>query len=136
MSRFDLTGNPGLSAAAEARQRNDPGPFGAQQLEAEALLQVEQLPTFLPAALLPVAQLAVCLQINWQLERGIEPLMTTAKGSKLIEGSVAYRDEVLRDPRAVALMAQVRDGVGLGADAGYATPIRSLRGGQVAAPGL
>lgn len=130
MSRFTLDGHRALEAKASSTQTDDPSKFAVIQAEAEMLLGVSALPETLTAGQDATAALAVCLQINFQLERGIGPLIRRAEGSKVQEKSTSYREDLIRDPRAVALVESVREAVGLAGTGAYAGAVRSLRGGR------
>lgn len=98
MSVYEVAGHPALSGKAQVLG----GPMlEAQVLLAETLLGVSA-PAYTDAALLEKAILAIVLQVNFQMEEGIDPLIVKRMHSTHTSQTVEYWGRYI-DPRALIL---------------------------------
>jgi hypothetical protein len=106
-----------LTGKAKALFESSPDAFHAQQQIAELLLE---LPVPVKESMVTQLTLAVVMQVNFQIEQGIDPLYISASSSAHTRNSVNYRNRYI-DPRALQIArAALRDGA-------YSGMIRSFR---------
>lgn len=120
---YDVTEHSILSDKAKQLVLEDTLKFVANVEMAEALLGVpEDVPT--NAKVLARLQLAVGLQVNYQVQMGVDPLYIKSSGSQHAGNSVTYRDSYV-DPRAQQIVAMALGLNGLAAR--YGAKITSVR---------
>lgn len=124
---YDVTAHPALSEKAKALLVRDAAAFAAQVLLAETQLGVPE--AALAGRRGEQMALAVALQVDFQVETGIDPLYQAVAASSHTKQAVTYRDRTV-DPRAQRLVDAARDdGTGVGA---YTGELRSLRSQSLA----
>lgn len=97
--------HPILTGKSKALAASDSAAFAAQQELAETLLGLTE-PAVTNAFTLSRVQLAVALQINFQLEQGLDPLVEEVAQSKHSEQMIKYRDRIV-NPQAASIIADV-----------------------------
>lgn len=101
---YDVTDHPLLIPKVKELTTSDPEQFAAQVEVAEVLLA---LPATVPAD--PAGaqlHLAVAMQVNFQIQQGIDPLFIESSASSHSRNSVSYRDRFI-DPRAAQIVATI-----------------------------
>lgn len=83
----------------------EPGQFDGHHRMAEALLGLGS-PAVADVDLLETLRLAIAIQINFQVEQGIDPFVASSTYSSHSKQSINYRDR-LTDPRAALMVAGV-----------------------------
>jgi hypothetical protein len=88
--------------------------YAAQQEVAEALLGLtDRMVARLSAAQLVRVSLAVVLQLNMQVEAGLDPFVVASETSSAQAESVTYRDVAIH-PQALEIITQVQSAVAAG----------------------
>jgi hypothetical protein len=115
-----VAAHPILSGKATALRDSNPLAFDAQVLMATLLLGFpEKLPT--KEETVEAMLLAAALQVNFQIEQGLDPLILEASSSGHTRNSATYRDRYL-DPRAASIVRGV-----LGFGRNYTATLTSVR---------
>lgn len=103
---YDVSGHALLSKKVLALKSESPEAFSKQVSVAEMLLGVYP-PASTQVLVASRLSLAVVLQLNFQIEQGIDPLYVSASSSSHTRNSVQYRDRHI-DPRAAQIVAQTQ----------------------------
>lgn len=83
-----------------------------EQILAERLLGLNT-PVFTDARDVEEVLLAIAIQINFQVAEGIDPFYKKAASSSQSKTSVVYRDNVMLDPRAADIIADLKARAGI-----------------------
>jgi hypothetical protein len=102
---YSVTTHPALSGKAREMVTSKIEQFDAGVLLAETLLKLTE-PALTDVRKAAQAALAVAMQVNWQIELGIDPFFMSSESTGKMEEAVSYRSDVpLVDPRAAQLAA-------------------------------
>lgn len=97
---YDITSHPLLSSKATALKAASEPKFDAQVQMAESLLGLKE-PVETDAFRVGRVQMALALQVNWQLEYETDPFVLSSETSGIQRETVSYKPDVpLVDPRA------------------------------------
>ncbi len=128
MTLVTVTAHPLLTGKVNALGTD---PFAAQQKLAEALLGLTQ--SFVDrcdADQLDRVTMAVALQMNFQVEQGLDPFVVQSESSTQQGESRTYRDDAV-NPQSQAIIAGIQltgtDGGKMVRDFANIRPVRSLR---------
>lgn len=95
---YDCTGLPSLSMKA---QKLAPGDFAVQNVIAEGLLFLSQGPVITDPTKLPLVYAALGLQINYQVEAGVDPYIFASVGSHFAGDTKMFHRGQIAAPLAV-----------------------------------
>ena len=127
MLLYDIDDHPFLTPKSQALESEI---LHSHQLLAETLLGLSAYDVFSDQADIDQVELAIAMQINFQVEQGLDPYVSKSVSSGQSKQSTVYRDGYL-DPRAVAIVDGVVTALGLNLtnlDALYSEEMVSHRG--------
>jgi hypothetical protein len=130
--RYDILGHPMLTAKAAALGSPPGEKLAAHVLLAETLLGAHNHPLVTDADQLEVVRLFLAIQVNFQVEQGVDPFVAEKVYSSHTKQSVTYRDRII-DPRALALASQVWKEDAAAKYDGRITSVRNENGARAAA---
>lgn len=131
MSLIDVTSHPLLTGKVTVLVTANDGRFEAQQDLAEALLGLTSVYVArLTAEQLVRAKLAVALQLNFQVEQGLDPFVVQSESSVQQGESRTYRPDAVH-PQALAIINAIElsgdDGGSMVRAFADIPPLRSIR---------
>lgn len=109
MLLYDIDDHPFLTGKSKALESEV---LHSQQLLAENLLGLSAYDVFTDQADIDNATLAIAMQINFQVEQGLDPFVQKSASSGNSKQSVVYRDTYI-DPRAADIVEYILVGLGL-----------------------
>lgn len=126
---YTVNHHPALSPKAKAMKQDSTVVFDAQVLMAETLLGLFP-PAYTDARVVAQLQLAVVLQVNWQVQYGMDPMVLSGQVVKVQDESVYYREDAGPvNPQAKAIVDTVLAGLGETDSGGVWGPgVTSVRG--------
>jgi hypothetical protein len=119
---YDLTGpHPMLSPKAKAMLDTDEDQFRAQVEVAETYLALGTMPK-LTGSKATLIKHFLALQVNWQIQIGLDPLYIKTSSSSHTSQSTTYRDNLIVHPGVkLGLASAIRSW-------GFQSVVRSVRG--------
>jgi hypothetical protein len=122
MISYGVEEHPILSAKAKALQLDDTEAFFAQAEVAESVLGI---PATIPSGVdSSKLVLAVAMQVNFQIEQGLDPLILSSSSSSHARNSQVFRDRWI-DPRAAVIARGAMGMIGLAGR--YSASLTSFR---------
>lgn len=109
MILYDIDDHPFLTGKSKALEADV---LHSYQLLAENLLGLSAYDVFTAQADIDSAELAIAMQINFEVEQGLDPFVQKSASSGNSKQSVVYRDGYV-DPRAAEIVDYVLIGLGL-----------------------